>query len=272
MSEIRFGIWDPTGNVTALVESEVMRERQPEVAARIMERYAEVEQVGYVRFGEHPSLRMAGGEFCGNASMSAAALVAHRSGAREHTDLDVDLSVSGADGMVGVRLRKQAPGAYAAEIAMPPIRRVEEVTLTAGGLRGRCSLMRMQGISHMVIEETHPFFALLETRELAERTVRSWCGEVGADGLGLMFVEGSGNRRTLTPLVYVPGSDTVFWEHSCASGSYAVGCWLASETNQECVASLQEPGGVLRVQCSPDGVGKLQGSTRLVVEATLRMA
>ncbi|MBO5502893.1 MAG: hypothetical protein J5969_00265, partial [Lachnospiraceae bacterium] len=67
-------ILDPTGNITALVEGDVPVSRQLETAARIMQLRPETEQVGFVKLsGEQIQLRMAGGEFCGNASMSAAA-------------------------------------------------------------------------------------------------------------------------------------------------------------------------------------------------------
>jgi diaminopimelate epimerase len=79
--EIKYCIFDPTGNITALVETGVEEARQPEVASLIMSRHPDVEQIGFVCFSEQNgdadvSLRMAGGEFCGNATMSAAALFA----------------------------------------------------------------------------------------------------------------------------------------------------------------------------------------------------
>ena len=83
-NDIKYSILDPTGNITALVESEVAVERQPAAAEAIMKRHTEVEQVGFVRFdpeeGIDAQLRMAGGEFCGNASLCTAALYLMRNG------------------------------------------------------------------------------------------------------------------------------------------------------------------------------------------------
>ena len=83
-SPLRYSIFDPTGNITALVESPVDESEQPAVAASIMARHTAVEQVGFVRLSDKKTapaaLRMAGGEFCANASMSAAALSALRLG------------------------------------------------------------------------------------------------------------------------------------------------------------------------------------------------
>ena len=44
---LRVSIFDPTGNITALVESPVAPEEQSAAAARIMERFPQVEQVGF---------------------------------------------------------------------------------------------------------------------------------------------------------------------------------------------------------------------------------
>ena len=60
---------DPTGNITILVTSPVPVEKQAFAAARLMAREQNAEQVGFL--SNAPScdiaLRMAGGEFCGNA-------------------------------------------------------------------------------------------------------------------------------------------------------------------------------------------------------------
>ena len=77
---IRYSILDPSGNITALVESAVGADARAAVAAELMRRHPEVEQVGFVRRTEpgdpvRAELNMAGGEFCGNASLCTAALL-----------------------------------------------------------------------------------------------------------------------------------------------------------------------------------------------------
>ena len=83
-----------------------------------MRKHPEVEQVGFVSLdGGFPSLRMAGGEFCGNASMSAAALLAIEK------DLPVpaviELTVSGAPEAVEVRLEQREGETFRAAVRMP---------------------------------------------------------------------------------------------------------------------------------------------------------
>ncbi len=343
---VTYTILDPTGNITALVESDVPVARQPSVAASIMCRHPEVEQVGFVSVcGDAagagrgvaavndaaaangvapllPSLRMAGGEFCGNASMCAAVLCAERSGgddagAGAETDAGIDayagaetsirLRVSGAAEPVTVRLREVgdaigAPGGdaagepaggpaghlagdpagnltsgpagnltggpagplYEAGVTMPPALAVGRRIFSYAGVTGELPLVQMQGISHILIDASSPFAPLLSSPEAAQQAVRAWCSELAAEGLGLMFLGPSTAPRTLTPLVYIPGSDTLFWEKSCASGTSAAGMFLAAAAGRAVDLFFREPGGSLRVISDPaTGLTTLCGTVRI---------
>jgi diaminopimelate epimerase len=288
--ELSYCILDPTGNITALAEGEVPVSRQPEMAARIMRLHPEVEQVGFVRFSsEGPAeektsggsgrnglpgsgisvqLRMAGGEFCGNASMSAAALYLHRTAASgSEAWQSVFLQVSGAAEPVEVRLKEIAAEkgtAWSARVKMPQASGIEPFE--------DMTLVRMQGISHIIIEEGSSFFRLKDDRTAAEAAVRAWCGRLSADGLGLMFLEQAegAHLRKMTPLVYVPGSGTVFWENSCASGSAAVGMYFSAKSGARADLTLQEPAGNLQVLSDPAaGETWLSGTVRLIEEFSL---
>ena len=265
---IRYSIFDPTGNITALVESPVDKSEQRAVAASIMARHAAVEQVGFVRLSDGKSapaaLRMAGGEFCANASMSAAALSALRLGLYEG---ELTLAVSGAEDAVAVRLKQEVEGGFLAAVRMPEAPEITEIPFACGGRTGRIPLVRMEGIDHAILTPDCPFFALKDTPSAAEEAVRALCASLGAVCLGLMFLEGAGEQRRLTPLVYVPGSDTLFWESSCASGSAAAGMLLARQSGERTELELLEPGGVLRVESDPRrGETWLYGQTRLLGE------
>ena len=281
---------DPTGNITALVESSAEVSRQPFIADLIMQKHPEVEQVGFVEFGEQVKLRMAGGEFCGNASMCAAALYLSRKGAEVASSLSpessaeataedgwqqVQLEVSGTSDPVVVRLRPIAAEgsdfAFEAGVRMPHAIRIERRAFADGALQGELPLMRMEGISHIIIEPSSVFYAYREEWAAAERAVQKWCKELGADGLGLMFLDladGAADNSAdamprLTPLVYVPGSGTSFWENSCASGSAATGMYLADRTGERQEICLREPGGCLKVTSDPgSGETWLYGTVR----------
>lgn len=285
---MRYSIIDPTGNITALVEDAIAVAKQPAVALDIMRRHPEVEQVGFVRMLLQPEgktreaeppveLRMAGGEFCGNASMSAAALYllqrdaqrAHNLSAYEpasvHSWETVWLRVSGAAHLVETRLCRQGADAFEAQICMPAVMRIEARELAYQQLYDTVPIVVMEGISHIVITDDSTFSDLRTKPFDAERAVCAWCKELHADGLGIMFVEGGGTRLRVTPLVYVPGSGTVFWENSCASGSAAVGAYWAQLHRKHIELTLSEPGGKLCVTSDPqDGTTWLRGSVRHV--------
>ena len=320
---IKYSILDPTGNITALVETETEIAMQPAVAAEIMNLHPEVEQVGFVRFetsgkadiqegsvsaGQRfcdGELRMAGGEFCGNATMSAAALLFIRTAdgasdipkaGTDHADGGVwqtlRLKVSGASEPVEVKLKPcgakaenavESLASFQAQVKMPPALGIEQRAFSFAGKKGELPLVRMEGISHIIIEDRSPFFGMKEEPEEAEQAVRQWCKELAADGLGLMFLEAEPVDWTfqLTPLVYVPAGSsdgTVFWENSCASGSAAAGLYLTSGQAQDLTARrapaqaqkaivrLSEPGGVLSVEYDPSA-----GSGRVLLHGKVSM-
>lgn len=258
---MRYTIFDPTGNITALVESPVAPEARRAAADAIMARHAQVEQVGFVTLSDSgAALRMAGGEFCGNAGMSAAALWLLRRGAADGKEKTVSLRVSGVERALRVNLRQEADGGFAAAIGMPPA--LEITAVDCGG--AALPLVRMEGICHAVVLRASPLFSLREEPEKAERTVRALCASLAAPCLGLLFVDGTAPELRLTPLVYVPGSDTLFWENACASGSAAVGTYLSARAGRELALSFSQPGGTLRVTSDPlSRETVLFGTTRL---------
>jgi hypothetical protein len=140
-----------------------------------------------------------------------------------------------------------------------------ETAFRWGGLHGTLPLVRMEGISHVIVSDASPLFALKAQPAEAEEAVKAWCAALKAEGLGLMFLQrGEGDPR-LTPLVYIPGSATVFWESSCASGSSAVGMALAAGSGRAQRLTLAQPGGRLQVESDPEsGETWLYGRTALL--------
>lgn len=272
--DLKYCIFDPTGNITALVETAVDIADQPAAAARIMELEPDVEQVGFITYADKTaaaeggvpvSLRMAGGEFCGNATMCAAALFAVRRGLQGGA---VPVKVWGISAPFTVTLERQAALAFSAAVVMPPARGIRMINLMpsdpagasgileAGGTDGISAILslpvvEMEGISHIIIEPDSGFFGIKEDKALAESLLRQWCGVLGADCLGMMFLGEGAALRPMTPLVYVPGADTMFWENSCASGSTAAGMYLAAKAGSPVDVTFDEPAGRLRVESDP---------------------
>ena len=225
--------------------------------------------------------------------MSAAALYALRCRPEGVTDVwqTVKLGVSGCAELVKVSLVREDEKSLRAAVRMPLPLAVTRMEYSFEGIREMLPTVLMEGISHIIIEKSSAFFSLKRDAQKAEQAVKAWCQELSAEGLGLMFLEEpSGDEavrrlfeqafcvgsveegekpvsiiKRLTPLVYIPGSGTVFWENSCASGSSAVGMALADQMGQAVFLTLQEPGGNLWVKSSPDkGRSWLFGRVRLV--------
>ena len=298
MREISYTLINPTGNITLLVESPVPAEEQPAVASRLMELEPETEQVGFVQFfaaedaARHVDvvLRMAGGEFCGNATMSAAALYLERRadrlgpaaeaepgqpGTPAAAEKAVTVRVSGMEKPVGVRLKALADGAWRGTVAMPQPEALERVRLEDGSV---LPVVRFPGISHVIVEEStkkgtpssgnRPAVSKAEAEALAPLL----CASLGAEALGLMFL--NREKGTLTPLVCVPDARTLVWESSCASGTTAVGAWMkaeqsagggcGSDAEPGVSLSLKQPGGTLEIAADAEGALYLTGTVSVL--------
>ena len=236
--DVSYTIFDPTGNITLLVTSPVPVPEQPALAKALMAREPAVEQVGFLCPPEPDcriAVRMAGGEFCGNATLSAAALWALDHGLPADDRLRVHMS--GAAKPLDVALTP-CPGGFAGVVDMPLPTAVARRSLPLEGEEAVLPVVDFGRTSHVLLER--PL-----SREAAERTVKTWCGLLDRDCLGLMLLD---RERRLTPLVYVPAADTLYWEHSCASGTAAVGAALATREGQSLSLSLAQPGGALSIR------------------------
>ena len=259
--ELHYYKVDPTGNITLLITSPVPREVRREVAALLMKREEDAEQVGFLEAPGNSGcvlrLQMAGGEFCGNASISAAALYAARTGVYG----SLLIEVSGVDRPVSIFVSKQGEDFYEGRVSMPLPECVTEVVL--GGKR--LPLVRFPGICHLVNDGTF-------TEEFAEQSIASWCRELNAGALGVLFTDG----MTMKPLVYVCKTRTAFWEHSCASGTAALGAYCALSRGKSGTYSFRQPCGTLSVDAVIENgnIGSLTlcGGARITGCGTLNTA
>ena len=205
--QLHYVLLDPTGNRTVLVETPVTPASQAVYGAALLAAEPWAEQVGFLSPGDGDcqlALRMAGGEFCGNAAMSAAALWCEGQGL---SSARVLLRVSGAADPVSVDVcPTEAPG-WQCAVTMPPAGTPTQVTLPLGAKSLTLPLMDMGGIRHLIL--TGPM-----DRAVAETAIRQWCALLEAPALGLMLLDEAAGQ--LTPLVYVPGGDSLYWERSCA--------------------------------------------------------
>lgn len=229
---------DPTGNIALLVQSKTFLSEYPMVARLLMASEPEAEQTGFI---EEPvgagyiRLHMAGGEFCGNSLLSAAAL--HLLKVQKDEGM-VKTEIYGVPGLLEARLKRTDHRTYQGSIEIPQPLSMEERQFTLEEQEFRLPLVEMPGISHVL------FFG--EPFPEAEKAVQHWGNELGAAALGIMFI--SKEKGTLTPLVYAPAADTLCWENSCASGTAAAAAWLARDEKKLQRFDFEEPGGTLSAE------------------------
>ena len=255
---------DPTGNITILVESPVPVGKQPEVAQTLMERERDCEQVGYVGTdGECDiTLRMAAGEFCGNATMSAAALFCDKMCLGINDTKTVSVRSSGCRELILVNITREEDNGsghvYTGSVHMPRHNDITWRTLEYGKKRYELPVVVFDGIMHIIAKAEELDLSDAE----AEEAVRKWCEQLGAQCLGLMIV--SEDHASLRPLVYVPAVGSCFWERSCASGTTATGAYcFENGLNTGPAVYFAEPGGVLSVTEDSDGRVILTGKVIL---------
>lgn len=246
MTDIKYRLFNPTGNITALVETEIQIKDQPLVAEWILGKEPVCEQVGFLSYesGETDiTLRMAGGEFCGNATMSTAVFFCEQAGMRNGESKSVLVKVIGTDQPVTVNVKKEA-GKYFGTVKMPRAIKISEEMFPYEGHNYKYPVVSFGGISHVIADERMPIY-------MAENAIKAWCAKLNSQGLGIMIV--NSDRTRLQPLVYVNYPETLFWESSCASGTTAAGAYFSKLEQKDVEYSFKEPGGVLTIKALTNG-------------------
>lgn len=238
--KLRFIKFNPTRNMTILVTDSVPRNRHGEIAAKLMD-YGSVgaEQVGYLEAPADPRcrirLQMMGGEFCGNASMSAGAYLAMRDNLADGAEVVYPLEVSGADKIIECRIARRGT-AFTGTVDMSLPESIEDIDLD--GVRAH--IVRFSGIAHAIVPADRI------SREDAEARIRAWRAAIGADALGIL--RAMENDARIEPLVYVQSTDSAVWEQGCGSGSAAMGAYIAFARKTDADICIDQPGGRIRVQ------------------------
>lgn len=240
----------PTGNITVLVKTPVPRAQQAGLAARLLrEDCVGGEQVGYVENAADSRaaarLQMMGGEFCGNATMSLAAVLARDAGLKEGAAMDLRLEVSGSAGLVPCHIHRQGDG-WIGTVSMPLPTRVSRFVPPTGECPGGIPLVEFPGIAHLIL---HAEAGIGEAR--LREVLPLWLDDIGADALGALTWSAADGY--MDPLVYVPSAGTLVREHGCGSGSAAIGAWLALRAGHSLNAAVSQPGGIIEARAEMDG-------------------
>ena len=238
---VEYRLFNPTGNITGLVLTEVSVKDQPMVAKYILSKEITCEQVGFISGGIEGSditLRMAGGEFCGNATMSTAVLYCMQIGLEDYQEKTVLVKVIGTSGLIEVKVKREG-SEYLGTVKMPKPIKISEELFSFEGHTYKYPVVSFVGISHVIVEDSMPIY-------MAENAIKLWADKLKVSGMGLMLVDS--DRKNLRPLVYVNNPETLIWESSCASGTTATGAYFSKKDNAPVELSFREPGGILTIK------------------------
>lgn len=255
----------PGGNDTCLVFGNVGNvgnaAQRKTVNDAVMLAYPNVEQVGFVSSSSGTvCLQMAGGEFCGNATRSAAAaLLSFRTG-------DIMLQVSGISGTLEAGVLPNGD-AYAQMPVYADPTRIRKV-------KDNAYIVEMEGITHYVMITDE------DTTALPDKDIKNRAYDILAEnGLlnypasGVMYARTCAAEWRIDPVVYVRDIDTLFRETACGSGTTALGLVLAKVRNNSIEVPVVQPSGMnIIVSVTYDNTFKdaqIRGPIRMLGQATL---
>ncbi len=227
---------NPCGNITGFVVAPVYPGYRKAYTDCIIEQIdKDVEQVGFISpayEGAPLRMDMMGGEFCANATR---AYGLYSAGFYDTDGLvDIEVYVSGHQGTTDVIADVKNQKAYVALDA--PIGR-ENLTIAGKD----CTLIKLHGISHLVVEAE-------EDRDFVDKALEVLKKDYKDDAYGVLFF--NKEKLEMIPYVYVEGSETLFREGSCGSGTVAVVNYLESDIDkldEDYKIAIKNPGGELEV-------------------------
>lgn len=246
MNRLYYRIADPTNNITILVTNEMEKDKYAVIANKLLQVIKDAEQVAFleepIRKGSRIRMCMMGGEFCGNATLSAAALTAQKDGLQPEEETDIQLDVSGSDHALTCHIKAGKPtkgflksgsrktDVFTGTLEMP----LPESFISYQGLPAVC----FRGITHIIIP------AGVMKKKSIEKSIRSVALALRTPALGMLLWD---EKNTfITPCVYVRDTDSLTWERGCASGSAALGAWRAYTAKTSMSTEVHQPGGMIR--------------------------
>lgn len=212
MERIKYLIYRPAGNDTALVYgTNYTKEMKKKINDSIMKKHSNVEQVGFINNTGRKELQMAGGEFCGNATRSAAYNYL------EGMPGKIQISVNLKDLILaGVDKNKNA------WCEIPLYRQNNIIKEKENGI----FIVELKGITVIVIKEVEAQKYLKNKdnlKQIGKKLIVDY-NLINNSAVGVMFCEkeAENEKIKINPIVWVKDIDTLFYETACGSGSVAV--------------------------------------------------
>jgi diaminopimelate epimerase len=264
-----FTIFRPGGNDTCLVLIDAFPpiEERRRINSFIQKMYPNVEQVGFLKTDPLlPELVMAGGEFCGNATRSAAwQSLKGKPG-------EIRIKVSGAK-----RRLRAGVTADGEVFAQMPIYSNTQNIIEDSGKTGNYTVS-MEGITHY-IEFNISQLDGLTPEEIKEKSMK----EIARRRLnqesaaGIIYVTKNETDYKIIPVVYVRDVNSLYLESACGSGTTALGIILALRSGKSIVEVpvIQPSGMPIKISVDYDGkkfiYAQIQGLVKKLYDGTIRL-
>lgn len=214
-------LW-PGGNTTAVVTEDVPRAEHAKLAQEIMAQNKEIEQVGYFETPTNPRavcrLQMMGGEFCMNATRSAAYYYA-----KQHGLTKMLVEASGSSELIEVEVDGNMthitlPGAFYLKSRQ----------------KDGYTVVDLAGIRHLITEGN---FDESSARTLIDSNKDDY------EAIGVIYTSTEGENIFIDPLVWVRGTDSFVRETGCGSGSIAASIATHQKNVSTVRFSVMQPSG-----------------------------
>ena len=231
---VEYVIYKPAGNDTAIVYgTNYNKKKKKNINDKIMNKHNNVEQVGFITQNGNREIQMAGGEFCGNATRSAAF---------EYLD--------GNEGKVNILVNSQKEIEAGVDknknawCAIPIPKTNDIITEVKQGVY----IVKIEGITIVVLQDFVAYKYLKEKRDLKE-IGRKFIKKLNLEkysAVGVMFCEKYEDNIKINPIVWVKEIDTLFYETACGSGSTAV-CMVETffDKQTKTINIIQPSGGII---------------------------
>lgn len=227
---------NPCGNITGFVVAPVYPGYRKAYTKCIIEQIdKDVEQVGFISpayEGAPLRMDMMGGEFCANATR---AYGLYSAGFYDTDGLvDIEVYVSGHEGTTDVIADVKNQKAY---VAMDAPLTKKNVKVKGGDYK----LIQLPGISHLIVEGEEDEKFVQDALEVLKKDYKD-------EAYGVIFFDKE--KLEIVPFVYVEGSDTLFRESSCGSGTVATVNYLIDDIDgldEDYKISIKNPAGELEV-------------------------
>lgn len=222
----------PGGNDTALVIKKVFSpEEKKTINDVILESDKSIEQVGFVEEGNEPEIEMAGGEFCGNATRSAASYYL------KGMPGIIKIKVNGKDYInAGVYENGNAwceiPLYHGEDVIVQ-----KEVGIYQVKMNGMVSIVILEDIAQQYLKDK------TKLKEVAVQFIEKY-NLRDQEAVGVMFLE-KDVKLKIHPVVWVKDVNTIYYESGCGSGTTATAMVEAFLTNESQKLEIIQPSGLI---------------------------